>query len=246
MALDDTDRIVQRLTAQLDLSTRLRGSAKAEPKAGEHRQHLRKWQADRLARTHADLLASARFGSAAAFFLTDVYTSKDLSDRDEQVKRAVPAMLKFLPASALETVADVIELDALSEDLDAAMVRALGAQITTIDAAAYGHAYRKVGRRKDRERQIDLIKHLGQSLDLLVNRRFAGTALMLMRKPAQMAGFGDLQEFLERGYNAVAAGSVEEFLTLVTSREQHILEAVFAGDDAVLGEQPAPLPDPRT
>ena len=107
---------------------------------------------------------------------------------DEEVKQAVPAMTTFLPVSGLETVADVIELDALSEDLDAAMVVALGTRITTIDAAAYGRAYRKVDRRKDRERQIYLIKHLGQSLDRLANRRFAGAALVLLRKPAQIAG----------------------------------------------------------
>jgi hypothetical protein len=212
--------------------------------AGEHRQHLRSWQASRLARTHADLLASPHFASAAAFFLTDVYSTKDVGDRDEAVKRAVPAMSKFLPVSGLETVADVIELDALSEDLDAAMVVALGDRVMTIDAAAYGGAYRKVGRRQDRERQTDLIEHLGRSLDRLANIRFAGTALMLLRKPAQIAGFGDLLQFLQRGYDAVHnMGSVEEFLTLVVSRERRILQALFAGDDSLLGEQPVPRPE---
>lgn len=199
--------------------------------------------AGRLARTHADLLASPRFGLAAAFFLTDVYSAKDVSNRDEEVKRAVPAMTTLLPVSALETVADVIELDALSEDLDAAMVAALGARVTTIDAATYGCAYRKVDRRKDRERQIYLIKHLGQSLDRLANRRFAGTALVLMRKPAQIAGFGDLHAFLERGYAAAHTMGIEEFLTLVVSRERRILKAVFAGDDSLLSEGSAPRAD---
>jgi hypothetical protein len=241
MVLDDKEKIIQRLTSNLGISTHLRVSAKADPETGERRQHLRTWQAGRLAHTHADLLASPRFGLAAAFFLTDVYSTKDVSNRDEEVKRAVPAMTKFLPVSGLETVADVIELDALSEDLDAAMVAALGARATTIDAAAYGCAYRKVDRRTDRERQIYLIEHLGHSLDRLANQRFAGTAVVLMRKPAQIAGFGDLQEFLERGYNAVhAMGSIEEFLNLVVSREQRILEAVFAGDDSLLSEEPAP------
>ncbi|MFZ3252028.1 MAG: hypothetical protein WA214_24440 [Pseudolabrys sp.] len=181
---------------------------------------------------------------AAAFFLTEVYSTKDVSKRDEEVKRAVPAMTTFLPVSALETVADVIELDALSEDLDAAMVVALGARVTTIDAATYGCAYRKVDRRKDRVRQIYLVKHLGQSLDRLANRRFAGTALVLMRKPAQIAGFGDLHEFLERGYAAVhTMGSIEEFLTLVVDRERRILKAVFAGDDSLLSEVSAPRAD---
>ncbi|HTT48485.1 MAG TPA: hypothetical protein VMG39_10855 [Pseudolabrys sp.] len=237
MAQDDSEKIVQRLTNHLDISTHLRAVAKADPGTGKRRQHLRTWQAGRLARTHADLLASPRFGLAAAFFLTDVYGTKDVSSRDQEVIRAVPAMTKFLPVSALETVADVIELDALSEDLDAAMVVALGARVTTIDAATYGWAYRTVDRRTDRERQIYLVEHLGQSLDRLANRYFAGTALALMRKPAQIAGFGDLHEFLERGYTAVhAMGSIEEFLTLVVSRERLVLNAVFAGDDSLLSE----------
>jgi hypothetical protein len=246
MAQDDTEKIVQRLTSQLDISTHLRAAAKADRATGIRRQRLRTWQAGRLARTHADLLASPRFGLAAAFFLTDVYSTKDVSKRDEEVKRAVPAMTTFLPFPALETVADVIELDALSEDLDAAMVVALGARVTTIDAANYGCAYRKVDRRKDRVRQIYLVKHLGQSLDRLANRRFAGTALVLMRKPAQIAGFGDLHAFLERGYAAVhTMGSIEEFLTLVVSRERRILKAVFAGDDSLLSEVSVPRVYPQ-
>jgi len=62
---------------------------------------------------------------------------------------------------------------------------------------------------------------------------------VLLRKPAQIAGFGDLHEFLERGYDAVhSMGGLEEFLNLVVSRERRILDAVFAGDDRVLSEKP--------
>ena len=91
MATDGTEKIVQRLTKHLDLSTRLRVVAKADPGTRKRRQHLRTWQAGRLARTHADLLASPRFGLPAAFFLTEVYSTKDVSKRDEEVKRALPA-----------------------------------------------------------------------------------------------------------------------------------------------------------
>lgn len=244
---DDKNEIVQRLTTQLNLAARLRASARANPQTADCRQSLRTWQADRLARTHADLLASARFGSAAAFFLTDIYSANDVGGRDQALDRVVPLMSRLLPVSGLETVVDAIELDALSEDLDAAMVEALGQRIKTIDAAAYGNAYRKVDRRKDRERQIHLIQHLGQSLDRLASKRFVGTTLALARKPARLAGFGDLQEFAERGYNACRqTGGVDEFMKLVVSREQRILEAIFAGDDSVLTEGPAPSPAAAT
>lgn len=39
------------------------------------------------------------------------------------------------------------------------------------------------------------------------------------------------------------SSSVEEFLTLVVSRERRILQALFAGDDSLLGEQPVPRPE---
>ncbi len=152
------------------------------------------------------------------------------------MRRIVPAMVKVLPGSALETIADAIELDALSEDLDAAMVSALGPHITRISPAFYADAYRKVGRRSDRERQIGLIAHLGQSLEGLKRKPFIGVGFRMMRKPAQLAGFGGLHSFLERGYAAfrMMSGS-DEFLTIVANREMQVSDALFAGDDSVLG-----------
>ena len=92
-------------------------------------------------------------------------------------ERVVPMMTKFLSDTGLETAADAIELDALSEDLDAAMVAVLGPHLTSLSAADYGRAYRKVGRRRDRQRQINLIQHLGQSLDRLTHQRFVADDL---------------------------------------------------------------------
>jgi hypothetical protein len=114
---------------------------------------------------------------------------------------------------------------------------ALAAKANTLSAATYGAAYRKADRRADRERQIDLIESLGQSLDRLVHKPFVGTTLSLMRKPAQLAGLGELQDFLQRGYQAFTKmGDAHEFLALVIGRERELLEALFAGDDSLLGE----------
>ncbi len=227
------DKIVRRLVEQLDLAARLRASTAAEPAALRGRRLLREWQADSLARRHADLLESPRFAATASFFLTDIYGPKDLSGHEAGVRRVLPIMKKVLPAAGLETVADALELNSLSEALDAAMVRALGAELESLDQAGYGRAYREVGRRPERERQIDLIAHLGRSLDHLTRQPFVGRALSLMRKPAILAGLGELQDFLERGYAAfLDMGGAEEFLGLVVSRERAVLEALFAGDDS--------------
>jgi hypothetical protein len=235
--MSETQETAGRIAAQLDRAGQIRLSAQSNPKAAESRRRFRAWQSQRLARTHANLLGHPRFGEAATFFLTDVYGANDPGTRDDEIRRVLPTAVKLLPAAGLETVADAIELDALSEDLDAAMVETLGTRVNSLDAAAYGSAYRKVGRRNDREHQIDLIQNLGQSLDRLARQPFISTTLTLMRKPARLAGLSELQGFLERGYAAFQKmGGAEEFLKNVITRERKLLDALFAGDDRLLGE----------
>ncbi len=235
--MNEAEDVIERLTRQFDRVTTLREAAANDPALDAARRRLRAWQAARLARTHADLLANARMDLAAAFFLTDIYGSEDLSSLDANVRQVVPAMKRVLPAAGLEIVAQAIELEALSEDLDFAMARVLGAEANELSPAAYGAAYRKVDRRADRERQIKLIEDLGESLDRLVHKRLVGTTLSMTRKPAQLAGLGDIHDFLQRGYKAVIKmDNAREFLDLVVDRERKLVEALFAGDDSLLGD----------
>jgi hypothetical protein len=233
--MSEGEETVQRIVTELDRVSRLRASAQADPKMASARKSLRAWQAQRLARTHAALLRNPRFAEAANFFLTDIYGATDPTARDMEIRRVLPVAIKLLPAAGLETVADAIELDALSEELDSAMLATLGKRVSAIDAASYGRAYRKVGRRQERELQIDLIQHLGQSLDRLARRPFVSTTLAMMRKPAQLAGLSELQSFLERGYAAFhKMGGADDFLGLVIQRERNLLKALFARDDSLL------------
>ena len=227
--------IVSRIESQLDIAAQVRARLAADPKGQTGREALRVWQADRLARTHTDLLENPRFASTASFFLNDIYGPKDLNRHEEEVRRMLPLMAKVLPVPGLETVADAIELNALSESLDADMVAALKKNVFSLTEDDYVKAYRTVGRRPDRERQIELIAHLGKSLDRLTRKPFIGTALSMMRKPAVLAGLADLQSFLERGYQAFRAmkGS-EEFLGSITSRELGLLNEWF-GNGAASG-----------
>ena len=225
----------QRLIDELDRVSGLKARSEADAGWSARRTAFRLWQADRLARTHADLLASARFHDAAQFFLSDLYGPEDVSFHADDIRRIVPAMTKVLPAAALGTVADAIELDALSEELDAAMVDELGANALRLTAKDYAAAYRAVGRATDRERQIDLIEHLGNSLDGLTRQKFIGGALRMMRKPAEVAGLGALQSFLERGYGAFRTmGNGSDFVGIIVGRERAISGAIFAGDDSQL------------
>ncbi len=219
------------MRTQLGIAAQVRARLAADPKGQAAREALRVWQADRLARTHADLLQNPRYAGTAQFFLSDIYGPKDLSRHEDEVRRILPLMARALPVPGLETVADAIELNALSESLDADMVAALGKTVFALTETDYVKAYRAVGRRPDRERQIALIAHLGKSLDRLTRKPLIGAALSMMRKPAVLAGLGDLQAFLERGYSAFRAmKGADEFLGAIASRETALLNEWFACD----------------
>lgn len=210
----------------------LRLAAAADPVIERRRASLRAWQAARLARTHADLLASERFGEAAAFFLSDLYGPKDFGERDAELERILPLMTTLLPVSGLAALLLAIEVDALSERFDAAMVGVLGAQLDAPEMSdeAYASAYREVGDRPGRETQIRLIGETGEALDAFAQKPFVRMALKMMQGPAKMAGLGELQAFLERGFDAFRTmRDASEFLYFIVSREREFSAKLFYG-----------------
>src|SRR5690242_20727895 len=213
------------LRTHLTLLKELRGDpAKAPARLAE----LKRWQSQRLAQSYADISSDPRYRAATGFFLEDLYGPKDFSARDVAMMRILPTMSKLLPASAVETAALAIELEALSEGLDHRVARALAAG--PIDDANYAQAYRKAGSREERERQVALIEEVGQRLDALVRKPLVFRTLKLMRAPAKMAGLQDLQDFLERGFDSFRQmDGATEFLALIRARETSILNRLFSG-----------------
>ena len=212
----------------------LRMTAVADPVRSRRRLVLREWQVARLAQTHADLLGSERYGQAATFFLTDLYSAKDCGERDAELERILPLMTGMLPVTGLRALLLAIEVDALSERLDGAMVEVLGARLDSpgMDHADYANAYRKVGDRPGRETQIRLINETGEALDAFAQKPFVRMALKMMHGPAKIAGLGELQAFLESGFDAFRTmRDAGEFLELIVSRERAYSAALFAGYD---------------
>jgi len=203
----------------------LRGAESASP---ARLRELKRFQAERLARTYADIAAQPRYREATDFFLGDLYGPKDFSRRDAAMLRVLPAMTRMMPAYAIETAALAIELEALSEHLDHRTAGTLAPG--PIDDARYAEAYRKATTREERQRQIDLIVAVGKRLDTVVKVPLVYRTLKLMRRPAKAAGLEELQHFLERGFEAfVAMGGAEEFLSTIRDREREILNRLFSG-----------------
>ncbi len=196
-------------------------------------QDLAAFQARRLADTYRDLQLTPRYGPAVTFFLADLYGPQDLSERDAQVIRALDKLKRFLPSGALQALARAFELHVLSIELDAATAAALPDD-RTIDAINYAGAYRAAGRPGDRERQIALIGDIGRLLDGLAHRPEVGLAIRLARGPAHAAGYGELQDFLERGFDAFKTmDGASDFLSTIDRRERALMDSLFAGADSL-------------
>lgn len=199
---------------------------------------VKAYQHARFMLTYADMLAHPRFGAAARFFLDDLYGPGDFTTRDSQFVRIVPALVRLFPRDIVDTVLALGRLHALSERLDTAMARSAVnlagfADGQALTGSRYGQCWRVVGGVADREKQISLMLAVGVSLEAYTRKPLLRHSLRLMRGPALAAGLGELQTFLERGFDTFRAmkGS-SEFLDTIARRERALAAQIFAGDDA--------------
>ncbi|CAN7455170.1 hypothetical protein LJR289_002998 [Pseudoduganella sp. LjRoot289] len=219
------EKTLSPLEQQLRVARLERQVAERDPALRSARLALKAFQAARLKRSHADLLDSPDTHHAVLFFLEELYGTHDLSQRDTDLERIAPTMQRVLPADALQTVTDAMQLDALAERLDTAMAKLLGPEFTEAD---YIVAYRAAMTPADRARQLDLVQALGDSLSQLVRIRMLNATLVLMRGPARMAGLGGLQQFLERGFSAFKRMQrPKDFVATICRRERAVMERIY-------------------
>ncbi len=238
--------LTPRTTAELDrlLARKSARDARiaAMPELGARLRGLRAWQTRRLAATYDDLARAPQTAAAVAFFLSDLYGPQSFLERDAELARAWHRLARALPAAALEVLGFAIELTVLSEDLDHALLASHPQEPITEES--YAAAYRAADRTEDRRRQIELIVAIGERLERIVRHRAIGIALRAARAPARLAGFGALQDFLERGFAAFARmGSAGALLAAVREREYALMKAWLSRVDTSLAPS---LPEPRS
>ena len=97
------------------------------------------------------------------------------------------------------------------------------------DAATYAAAWQSVGSRQRRQRQIALLYEVGDALDGYTRNPLLRSALHLMRGPARVAGLGELQAFLERGFDTFRSmRGARPFLDAIVERETRFAAEQFA------------------
>lgn len=229
-----------RILAHLDVVAAERAARASDPALEARVVSLKRYQQSRFRRGYGDLLDSPRYGAAARFFLEELYGPDDFSDRDAQFARIVPALVRLFPDEIVDTVETLGALHALSERLDSRMAAALGDG--AIRPAAYVRAWQATGEPELREDQVRLTLAVGRALDGFTRNPVLRHSLKLMRGPARAAGLGELQAFLERGFDAFRGmRGADGFLDLVANRERALMRRLFevelpASDDAALSQ----------
>ncbi len=219
----DADLIAHYLKVMRDYRERRR----RDPRLARRRRRLTRWQSERLARTHRDLLRHPRSRGAIEFFLTFLYAPRDFTRRDEDLERIAPILTRLLPASSLHTIAMALEMNVVTEEVDAALLAKLEAP-DRLTEERYLEAYRACDDYPRRRRQIELIGLVGGALDRVVATPGAYAALRLAGAPARLAGLGELQQLLESGFRAFRKiGGARDFLATIVSREEKILERIY-------------------
>lgn len=190
------------------------------------------WQAQRLKSTHHDLYGHPGYHTGLEFLLSDLYAPSAMTGRDDNIDRVFPKMVKWLPDHLLGTLAGLVELNLITQQLDLELAEQLGeAQIPAdnLTVAQYCEAFRQSRRLPLRERQLELIEDVGLQLNKYVRNRTLGWLLSMAKTPADMAGLADLHGFMHRGYTAFRAmDDVDSLIERLVSREQRVMDNILA------------------
>ncbi|MEO7547967.1 MAG: hypothetical protein ABIT82_06055 [Ramlibacter sp.] len=220
----------------------LRQAGLATPALGVAVGQVKQLQSRRFAGTYVDLLSGSEYAAAARFFLEELYSDRDYADRDVQFARIAGTIEKLFPAQVVETAVALAKLHAATEALD----QQLGLAWLAPDvgprspAERYVAAWRSVGRRPEREAQLNVVLEIGVQMARLTRTPGLRMMLRMMRAPAAAAGMAALQRFLEIGFDTFGGmarrpGGAERFLAIIRERESALITALFEDELVACG-----------
>ncbi|MDX1450929.1 MAG: hypothetical protein R3183_00125 [Oleiphilaceae bacterium] len=189
------------------------------------------WQSKRLIHTHQDFYHDYRYHTGLQFLFNDLYSHQDFSERDRDLERIFPKLVKLLPSKVLDTVSIMVELNLLTQQLDQALCEQLAKRTDGhITPEAYCSAYQACDNQADRQRQLSLVHEAGLKLERYAHSQTIMFALRISEGPAEMAGLSALYNFLKRGFSAFhSMQDVAILMETIVQREHALLQQIFDG-----------------
>ncbi|MBE9548952.1 MAG: hypothetical protein IMF09_06035 [Proteobacteria bacterium] len=222
------------LLATLEDNSRLNTALFAEAWPLQEFKLIQAWQHSRMTEDYADFTAQEDYLPAVNFFLSELYGDFGFVDRNQDIYRVYPVMVKLLPAAMLDTLTAALEFQAHSLELDMQMTESLVAlhpeinRVGQLDLGLYIDINRQCVAEKDRRTQVGGVVSLGKSLVKVADHGVLLRLLKMMRMPARAAGFGQLQAFLEQGLSAFRQmPDADYFLHAVSQRETTFIDKLY-------------------
>ena len=196
----------------------------------ESYDNFTRWQLDYMLPFFSNLLEPEGYSEAVDFIVSDL-AGVGISERDREIQRATPVIVRSLPSHPLETAAAAVELNARALEINLGICRELlvdGKLPENLSETDYCIACREVSTYDECMELVDLAVQLGETLKRLVRVPLIGGLLRTMRKPAHAAGFGALQEFLETGYVTFRRISdIDLFLARLRERMSQVFGRIY-------------------
>lgn len=188
------------------------------------------WQLSYMLPFYQELRQAQDTRAAIDFIISDL-AGIGISQRDQEIQRVVPAMVRMLPTKALATLASAMQLNARILEINLAICRVYNdgySDVSTFTERNYCIAARQAVSLSECLELVQLTKKLGHNLQHITHIPLLGATLKAMRIPARLAGFGALQSFLEKGYSTFRnIESVEQFLDAAELKMQQLFERVY-------------------
>jgi hypothetical protein len=201
-----------------------------DPGMFESYDRFTRWQLDYMLPFFGDLQFSDGYAEAVDFIVSDL-VGVGVSERDRDLERVTPVIVRTLPTHPLETAAAAVELNAHALGINLGICRELlvdGKLPRVITEKDYIFACREVSSYDECMDLVYLAADLGDTLKRLVRVPLLGGLLRTMRAPAHAAGFGALQEFLETGYLTFRRiPDIDSFLELLRHRMDQVFERIY-------------------
>lgn len=230
MALSARKQAAATFRRAIGRSNELHATYLEKPESYVSYDRFTRWQADYMLPFFSDLLEPAGYAEAVDFVISDL-CGVGVSERDHDIQRATPVIVRSLPTQALDAAAAAVELNAAALEINLGIWRALlvgGELPSTIAETDYRDACRSVSSFEECMELVGLAVVLGERLQTLVRMPLIGGLLRTMRLPAQVAGFTALQAFLETGYLTFRRISdIDRFLDQLGARLDQVFDHIY-------------------
>jgi len=179
----------------------------SDPELLQKYEYFLDWQVAYSLPFYSEFEEKPETAAAVQFVISDLIGT-GVSQRDADLARIIPVMIRLLPGKALQALASAMELNARALAINLEICRRLfddADETAGISERDYCEAFRQSTSLDECRELIDLTIDLGHALKRLVRSSVLGMTLRAMHYPAHAAGFGAMQGFLETGYSTFHA-----------------------------------------